>query len=272
MSNRILTLVWDRSSAKGGDLLVLLAIADRAKDDGSAFPSIADISRRARLSARNARRAITRLQRAGELNVHRGGGRKSNRYKILLGGVTTDGLSRQMGQSVTPALTPELAQRGHQRHRSSTPFARADAQEPIGNHLLTNNHPGGVDDQLVWPTMLSAVDRDVISKLLRLQKTPIETAQILLDELSSAIGDKRVRSPTSYARALIERASKGEFVPERAHLVREAREARELKGDRPSSVELKAPSSPGANVAPREISLQYIRDIVAQIPRTPQYQ
>jgi hypothetical protein len=50
MSVRTLNRVWEASRQTGGALLVLLAIADFADDDGLAYPSISTLARKARLS------------------------------------------------------------------------------------------------------------------------------------------------------------------------------------------------------------------------------
>jgi Helix-turn-helix domain len=73
MSIRVMTKVWDNSRQKEGTLLVLLAIADFANDDGLAYPSMKTIAKKARMTIRNAQLAVRRLERAGELIVTIGG-------------------------------------------------------------------------------------------------------------------------------------------------------------------------------------------------------
>jgi len=79
--------VWSHSSSKGTERLILLAIADNARDDGSdAYPSIETLARKAGgLDERTVQRAITRLVELGELEVTEGGGRgRSNRYRVVM--------------------------------------------------------------------------------------------------------------------------------------------------------------------------------------------
>ena len=45
-----MTRVWDESKQRGGALLVLLAIADFADDEGKAFPSVQTLAAKSRLS------------------------------------------------------------------------------------------------------------------------------------------------------------------------------------------------------------------------------
>lgn len=73
MSIEVMTRVWKHSRHKEGTLLVLLAIADFANDDGVAFPSMKTIAKKARMTIRNAQLAVRRLERGGELVVTIGG-------------------------------------------------------------------------------------------------------------------------------------------------------------------------------------------------------
>lgn len=83
MSIRVMSHVWKHSQAKGGDLLVLLAIADFADDSGTAYPSIATLGLKARLDGRNVQRSIRRLITAGELTLsERQGPHGTNLYQV----------------------------------------------------------------------------------------------------------------------------------------------------------------------------------------------
>ena len=85
MSIKAMTTVWENSEQSGSSLLMLLAIADYAHDDGTnAWPSFTTLARKTRMSRRNARRTIKKLERVGELYIKRNGGKhKSNEYSIL---------------------------------------------------------------------------------------------------------------------------------------------------------------------------------------------
>lgn len=85
VSIMLLNRGWRFSKAKGGDLLVLLAIADFANDEGVAYPSIATLARKARLTSRNTQRAIRRLVTNGELLIEEGKGpHRTHLYRIIL--------------------------------------------------------------------------------------------------------------------------------------------------------------------------------------------
>lgn len=86
----MMTEVWKSSPSKGSELLLLLALADHAHDDGSnAFPSIATLAQKTRMSSRSVSRLISRLVSRGELRAERRPGR-SNRMTLV---VTPDKLS-----------------------------------------------------------------------------------------------------------------------------------------------------------------------------------
>jgi hypothetical protein len=53
MSISIMTLVWSESQHKGSELLLLLAIADNANDQGIAYPSLRTLAKKTRMSRRN---------------------------------------------------------------------------------------------------------------------------------------------------------------------------------------------------------------------------
>lgn len=80
-----MTWVWDHSRATGSDRLVLLAIADCANDVGNeAWPSLKSIASKARVSEATVKRSIVALSDLGELIVDSGGGRATNRYRVVM--------------------------------------------------------------------------------------------------------------------------------------------------------------------------------------------
>jgi hypothetical protein len=83
MSVKASSAVWQTSVTKGGELLVLLALADRANDAGMCYPGLEDIAGKSRLSIRQVRRCIRQLEKIGELIVELNDGpRWCNRYTL----------------------------------------------------------------------------------------------------------------------------------------------------------------------------------------------
>ena len=106
MSVRIMATVFERSQSTYGDRLVLLAIADCSNDeDRTSWPSLATIARKARLSERQARRAISNLVELGELSVgYQAGPKRCNLFTVLVceeGDMDVRGDKLSGGTSVT---------------------------------------------------------------------------------------------------------------------------------------------------------------------------
>ena len=83
MCIRIMTRVWDEGPSDRAELLVLLALADFADENGYCWPSIATISAKARLGERGTQKVLRRLEETGYVTVQVGGGRHGcNAYII----------------------------------------------------------------------------------------------------------------------------------------------------------------------------------------------
>ena len=67
--------IWEHSRCKGSELLLLLAIADEADEDGTLCRSIARLAQKIRLNDRNIRRILKKLEASRELIISRGAGR-----------------------------------------------------------------------------------------------------------------------------------------------------------------------------------------------------
>jgi len=84
VSVKIMARVWAHSKMKDGKLLVMLALADFANDEGESWPSIPVLAMKARLSDRQVRRVLDELEANGEIRRVRshGGRNRRNRYFI----------------------------------------------------------------------------------------------------------------------------------------------------------------------------------------------
>lgn len=87
MSVHWIDRVWKLSEQKGSQLLLMLAIADSANDDGLAYPGHAHLAEKTRLSARHVITLIEHAEQAGEIVTEVGGqgAKDTNQYVILLG-------------------------------------------------------------------------------------------------------------------------------------------------------------------------------------------
>jgi predicted transcriptional regulator len=86
MSVRVMNLVWTSARYKDAStMLLLLALADWANDEGVCFPSIPKLAEKARMSDRNARYILRKLENDGVISIEENRGRNhSNRYYINL--------------------------------------------------------------------------------------------------------------------------------------------------------------------------------------------
>lgn len=99
MSVRQMTLVWEYSRAEGNVLLLALALADWADDDGYCYPSFRQLAKKARIDRSTAIRGIGKLLKSGELEQLEAGHRektnagraahlrwqKTNGYRLVVG-------------------------------------------------------------------------------------------------------------------------------------------------------------------------------------------
>jgi len=105
MSIKVMTEVWEHSQQEGGALLVLLALADHANDQGYCWPSVPTLAKKARLSERHIRRILSDLQNTGELEIEARTGR-SNYYRVITPRIGDDKLSGVGGADKSAPLTP----------------------------------------------------------------------------------------------------------------------------------------------------------------------
>lgn len=123
--------VWELSRQKGTDLLMLLAIADFADDDGRAYPSVATLAAKCRITTtRHAIRVLRGLKDSGELEIRDNEGpRGTNLYRVTLARPLTPGSPLTQETPLTPvSATPDA---GVQKPLTPTPA------EPSRNHQGT---------------------------------------------------------------------------------------------------------------------------------------
>jgi hypothetical protein len=80
-----MTSVWDdQRTQTHSELLILLALADWANDDGYCWPTVSVLAAKARLSERAVRQILGRLKATGRIRRIPGGGRgRGNRYQVV---------------------------------------------------------------------------------------------------------------------------------------------------------------------------------------------
>lgn len=133
MSIEITRAVWEDANFSQTALLVLLALADHANDDGVCWPSVARLATRVRTSERHVQRILGNLEQAGWLTRDERPGR-STVFRVTPPtpdphvtpdlGVTPD---TQVGGGVTPRSERGDTQvtQNHQRTTTESPEPRS---------------------------------------------------------------------------------------------------------------------------------------------------
>lgn len=103
MSIRVMSQVWEHSLAEGGELLVLLALADFADDDGYCWPSIARLAGKSRLSERQVKRVLRTLAERDEIEMPTGERSAERPFRVT---PVTPGQNVPGDAHDTPGVTP----------------------------------------------------------------------------------------------------------------------------------------------------------------------
>ena len=137
MSIRLMAQVWEDTRVESqAELLVLLAVADHARDDGLCWPSMRTIAKKARIAERSAQRIVRRLIEKGLIElVSKGGcieGRNTpNHYRVT---VSEFKRSPEPTQG-HPGMTESRGVWGDRRS------SRGDAEDSEGvTHCHPNHH------------------------------------------------------------------------------------------------------------------------------------
>ena len=138
MSIQATNWIWHNSSHKGGPLLVLLAIADHAHDDGGgAYPSIDTLAFKSRLSTRQVKRVLHELVESGELVIEPNAGpRGANLYTVTF----------ERGKDEMSPLTGPDSDDEEGGDILSPPAEPAGEDEGGGDILSPPGEPAGEDE------------------------------------------------------------------------------------------------------------------------------
>lgn len=180
----MMSRVWSEASYDGSRLLLLLALADYSNDQGTCWPSVADLAKKSRMSERTVQRALKEFADDGVLEIVVGG---------FVGGLNRASTYTIRGDRLSPGDTgdtPGVTELRH--HGGDTAMAPQPSLEPSlePSETLFEIEPDG-------PT--SDPDAEVFP----------DSAQIVWDHYLSIFGDKlRIRELTERRRRMIERALK----------------------------------------------------------------
>lgn len=138
MSVKVTSWVWHHSPVTNRcDLLVLLALADHARDDGSgAYPAVATLAEKARLSRRGTYESLARLKAAGAIRPEGRGPQGTVAYRIHMGVQAAHGAGAAGGVQESAKGVQQPARGGA---GNSTKGVRPTAPEPTPEP--SENHP-----------------------------------------------------------------------------------------------------------------------------------
>lgn len=160
--------------------------------------------------------------------------------------------------------TPE-ADRGLQRgkHTNADRGKKAKADTHLSTPVPTNKHHHNNNviqrGALIWPDGLTSIENRALQALIGKSKLN-GNAQLILDELAGAMRSRAVSNKVGYARTLIERAERGEFTPEKAHITAAARERQAAHATTWAASEARALEVTPAEKAKGAAILKKIRD------------
>ncbi len=128
MSVRTMARVWDGSNHSGSELLMLLALADFADDNGRAYPSITTLAIKCRTKPRYAIVLLDNLAASGELVVLKGQGPMGRGGRTNLYRIVFDRLTRETSEVVngSAVVNPDAVVNGSAldgRHEALNPGA-----------------------------------------------------------------------------------------------------------------------------------------------------
>ena len=140
MSIKVSSEVWKGSRNKSGNLLVLLALADHANDQGFAWPGVPLLAREARLCQRHTRRCLKELVASGEMEIlPRQAPSGKTLYKIRLDQLAQDNLSSETSKS--DKRTPASMKTDADDQPSGSPYieepSNESSEEPSSKGKIT---------------------------------------------------------------------------------------------------------------------------------------
>lgn len=143
MSVRVMSEVWMRYPAGGGERLLALALADHASDDGTrVYPSVSELARKTVQSERTVQRQLQAMVAAGWLVLERrSSGRPgdTNRYRINADWLA--GKAVQTGDSLSPVVV----------HNLGGEDCGQPVGKPVDNVIHTGDKTGETGDTAVSP-------------------------------------------------------------------------------------------------------------------------
>lgn len=143
MSVKVMTAVFDRYPNGGGEMLLALALADHASDDGTrVYPSVKALAEKTRQSERTIQYQLRRMEEMGWLILvcHGNGGRsKTSEYRISLDWIKGADIApfKKGATDDTKGATDDTKGCNPRQERVQQVAPANNRQEPLKNHQGT---------------------------------------------------------------------------------------------------------------------------------------
>jgi hypothetical protein len=210
MSIKMMSLVWEHYPGGGAELLMALAYADHAHDDGSCIrPSVAYIARKTRQSERTVSRILAKMRESKWLlMVKRGSGRGfASEYRINPLWITNPDKLAGGSENSQKRVTLEVVNPDTRGMKRVTPVSSQPSRiikEPaLENHRIQNDAAYFFSTGLRWPSVIEITDLPSARKILR--GCEPDRQQAVLDELATIARSGSVPRPLGLLKALVDR-------------------------------------------------------------------
>lgn len=206
----MMSLVWEHYPGGGAELLMALAYADHAHDDGSCIrPSVAYIARKTRQSERTVSRILAKMRESKWLlMVKRGSGRGfASEYRINPLWITNPDNLAGGSENSQKRVTLEVVNPDTRGMKRVTPVSSQPSRiikEPaLENHRIKNDTAYFFSTGLRWPSVIEITDLPSARKILRGCEPDLQ--QAVLDELATVARSGSVPRPLGLLKTLVDR-------------------------------------------------------------------
>lgn len=180
MSVKIMSQVFDRYPNGGGEMLLALALADHASDDGTrVYPSVAALAAKTRQSERTIQYQLRRMEEAGWLilvNAGHGGRSLSREYRISAAWINgAEFADLQNGAEIAPFQNGANGEKGaiHDTKGCNPRQKRVQQVAPANNRHRTINEPSVGGERAQAPATTHHVVGDDVAEQGGTAKQPV---------------------------------------------------------------------------------------------------
>ena len=184
--------VWANSQRKDGELLVMLALADFSNDAGESWPSIPVLAQKARLTERQTRRVIIKLEDVGEVRkvLSNGGRNRRNHYFITVqenpDKITLTKLQGKNNSVIGDTKTLVHMSGALNHHRTINKNTRAEVRELVSNKRIGTPKQFDPVQERAFAAWYHAYPRHVGQKPARLAWLKLNPDPALVDTIMIA--------------------------------------------------------------------------------------